>query len=69
MDAIFGRYRARIEDTGLVLTHETGISFDFTLDETLWLLDLICVYRQALITLQRETDPRIERITVDEDAH
>ena len=68
MDAILGRYRVRLETTGLVLTHEAGLSFDLTPDETLWLLDFLNVYRQTLITLQRETDPRIERITVEGNA-
>ncbi len=67
MDAIMGRYKVHLESTGLVLTHETGLSFDLTPDETLWLSDFITVYRQTLITLQRETDPHIERIAVDED--
>ena len=68
MDAILGRYRVRLETTGLVLTHEAGLSFDLTPDETLWLLDFLNVYRQTLITLQRETDPRIERIAVEGNA-
>ncbi len=41
MDAIIGKYRARIEETGLVLIHPTGISFDLTLDEALGLMELI----------------------------
>jgi hypothetical protein len=65
MDAIMGRYRVHLERTGLVLSHEAGLSFDLTPDETLWLLDFINVYRQTLITIQRETDPHIERIAVD----
>jgi hypothetical protein len=67
MDAIIGRYRARMEESGLVLRHISGINFDLTLDETLGLLDFINAYRQTLQTLQeRDTDPRLERIVLDD---
>ena len=66
MDAIVGRYKARIEETGLLLKHEAGISFELTPDETLGLGDFITAYRQTLLAMQRETDPRIERVVVDE---
>ncbi len=66
MDAIIGRYRIRMEETGLVITHPAGISFDLTLDETLGLMDFIQIYRQTLIAMQRDTEPRLERITLDE---
>jgi hypothetical protein len=67
MDAIIGRYRARMEDTGLVLKHASGINFDLTLEETLGLLDFINAYRRTLLILQeqeRETDPQLERIVL-----
>ncbi len=72
MDAIIGRYRARMEETGLVLRHASGINFDLTLDETLGLLDFINAYRQTLLTLQsdtdpRDTDPRLERVVIPKD--
>ena len=71
MDAIIGRYRVRMEETGLVLKHAAGISFELTLDETIGLGDLINAYRQTLIVLQnetsRETDPHIKSIPVDEE--
>ena len=67
MDAIIGRYRARMEETGLVLTHSSGISFDLTAEEALDLMDFIKVYRQALMTTERETDPQLERIVIDEE--
>ena len=67
MDAIIGRYRARMEETGLVLTHASGISFDLTAEEALDLMDFIKVYRQALMTTERETNPQLERIVIDED--
>jgi hypothetical protein len=66
MDAIIGRYRARMESTGLVLTHPTGISFDLSTDETLELMDFLKVYRQTLITREPETNPKLERIVIEE---
>ncbi len=66
MDAIIGRYRVRMGDTGLVLTHPSGISFDLTADEALDLLDFLKVYRQTLITSERETNPELERIIIQE---
>jgi hypothetical protein len=69
MDAIIGRYRVRIEETGLILRHPAGISFDLTVDETLGLLNFISVYREALLALQAdadetETEPRLERVVI-----
>ena len=67
MDAIIGRYRARMEDTGLILKHASGINFDLTLEETLGLLEFINAYRRTLLILQeqeRETDPQLERIVL-----
>lgn len=67
MDAIIGRYKARMEELGLVLTHPSGISFDLTAAEALELMDFIRVYRQALMTTERETNPELERIVIKED--
>lgn len=69
MDAIVGRYRARMEETGLILRHASGINFDLTPEETLGLLDFINAYRQTLLTLQqeRDTDPELERVVIDRD--
>lgn len=67
MDAIIGRYRARMEDNGLVLKHASGINFDLTLEETLGLLDFINAYRHTLLVLaeqERETDPQLARIVI-----
>jgi hypothetical protein len=66
MDAIFGRYKVRMEDSGLVLTHPSGISFDITADEALALSDFLKVYRRTLITAERETNPELERIVIEE---
>jgi hypothetical protein len=72
MDAIIGRYRARMEETGLILRHATGLSFELTVDETLGLLNFISVYRDALLALQddqdeAETEPRLERVLIPKD--
>lgn len=78
MDAIIGRYRARMEESGLVLRHASGINFDLTPEETLGLLDFINAYRQTLLFLQehkhdllseqeRDTDPEIKRIILERD--
>jgi hypothetical protein len=66
MDAIIGRYRVRMEESGLVLTHPSGISFDMTADEALELQDFLKVYRRTLITSERETNPELERIVIEE---
>jgi hypothetical protein len=62
--SLLKEYKACLERTGLVLSHEAGISFDLTTDETSWSLDFLSVYRQTLITMQRKTDPHIEHIAV-----
>ena len=70
MDAIIGRYRARMEESGLILRHASGINFDLTPDETLGLLEFINAYRQTLLALQereRDTEPHLERIALDGD--
>ncbi len=66
MDAIIGRYRLRMEETGLLLTHEAGIMFDMTPGETLGLLNFISAYRENLETVERETEPHLKRIAVEE---
>ncbi len=58
MDAIIGKYRARIEETGLILTHPTGISFDLTLDEEVGLMELIKVYQDTRAAAQQDLDNR-----------
>ncbi len=64
MNAIIGRYKARMEDNGLTLIHPTGISFDLTASEALELLEFLKIHRQALITTERETNPELVRIVV-----
>ncbi len=66
MDAIIGRYKVRVEDLGIVLTHPSGISFEITAEEALDLQDFLKVYRQTLLTSERETNPELERILIEE---
>ncbi|HEX6481062.1 MAG TPA: hypothetical protein VF043_19655 [Ktedonobacteraceae bacterium] len=69
MDAIIGKYRMHMEETGLILRHVSGISFDLTAEESLGLLDFLSAYRQTLQTLREdmETEPQLERINLDKD--
>lgn len=64
MDAIIERYRARIGDSGLVLTHPSGISFELTADEALELLQFLKVYIRTINPTERETNPELERIVL-----
>ena len=67
MDAIIGRYRLRMEETGtFVLQHPTGLMFDLTAEEALGLIDFIHVYRKALMAIERETDAEMERVVIRE---
>jgi hypothetical protein len=66
MDAIIGRYKVRVEDSGIILTHPSGISFEITAEEALDLQDFLKVYRQTLLTTERETNPELERIVIEE---
>jgi hypothetical protein len=68
MDAMIGKYRAHMEETGLVLTHPTGISFDLTLDEAKWLMEFIKVYQYTRADAEHDTEPRIEKVVVDEES-
>jgi hypothetical protein len=72
MDAIIGRYKVRMEDSGIILTHPSGISFEITSKEALDFEDLLKVYRQTLLTTttteltsERETNPELARIVID----
>ena len=71
VDAIIGRYRVRMEEAGLVLTHPSGICFDLTAEEALGLHDFIGVYRKVLLASERDaderdTEPEIERVVIKE---
>ena len=56
-----------MEETRLVLTHPAGISFDLTLDEAVGLMEFINVCRETMPAVQRDTEPRIEQVVVDEE--
>jgi hypothetical protein len=63
MDAIIGKYRVRIEDSHLILTHSAGISFDLTHEEALGLWSFINVYRQS-IEQKRDTETRLASVVL-----
>ena len=58
MDAIIGRYKVSMEETGLVLRHPTGLSFDLEPNEVLGLWNFINFYREPLTDKQIEVDPQ-----------
>jgi hypothetical protein len=60
MDAIIGRYKVRMDETGLVLKHPTGISIDFRPNEVIGLWRFIDFYREQLSDLQLDTKPQLE---------
>lgn len=66
MDAIAGRYRVRMEESGMILTHPSGISFDLTVDEALSLHEFIGVYRKTLQVAERDTEPEIKRVVIED---
>ncbi len=63
MDAIIGRFKVHIEETGLILKHEVGVSFDLTIEETLGLFNFINTYHGALIALKGDQDPETQKLT------
>ena len=68
MDAIIGKYRVHVEETGLVLTQPAGISFDLTLDEAVGLAEFITVYLNTIAAAaQPDTEPRMKQVVVDEE--
>jgi hypothetical protein len=66
MYVIIGKYGVLMNETGLALTHPTGISFHLTPDEAEGIMRFIKVYQDAMATEQRDTEPYIERIVLDE---
>jgi hypothetical protein len=68
MDAIIGKYRMRMEETGLILKHASGISFDLTPEEALGLLDFLSVYRETLQVICKDVETEtLARIKLDKD--
>ena len=66
MDAIIGRYKVRMDETGLVLKHPTGISIDFQPNEVLGLWRFIDFYREQLLDMQLDTKPQLEATDTEE---
>jgi hypothetical protein len=66
MDAIIGRYKVRMDETGLVLKHPTGISIDFRPNEVLGLWRFIDFYREQLSDMQLDTKPQLEATETEE---
>jgi len=52
METMIGKYRARMKETGLVLIHPVGVSFDLTLDEAVELMEFIEGCRDAIVASQ-----------------
>ncbi len=52
MDAVLGRYQVRVDESGLVLTHPSHISFGLTSNEALQLLDFLKVHQQTFKAMQ-----------------
>ncbi len=69
MDVIIGRYRACMEEEGLLLKHESGIQFDLETDETLELLNFINAYRQSLLSkldAERHSERKLQQLVLVE---
>jgi hypothetical protein len=66
MYVIIGKYGVTMDETGLVLTHPTGISFHLTPDEAEGIMRFIKIYQDAMATADHDTEPYIERIVLDE---
>jgi len=62
MDAIIGRFRVGLKKTGLTLTHETGISFDLTLEESLGLFRLLQAYYETFLSLKGDREQHTEEL-------
>jgi hypothetical protein len=68
MEAVIGKYRARMKVTGLALIHPVGFCFDPTLDEAVELMEFIDDCRDTIAAAQRDTEPSIESVVVDEES-
>jgi len=63
MDAIIGRYKVGLKETGLTLKHETGIAFELTIEETLGLFSFLNVYHETLLALQDDDEPETQKLS------
>ena len=70
MDAIIGRYRVGLKETGLTLKHEAGIAFELTIEETLGFFSFLNVYHGTLLALRDDDEPETQKLSrvVIEDA-
>ncbi len=62
MDAIIGRYKVGLNETGLTIKHETGIAFELTIEETLGFFSFLKVYHETLLTLKDDDEPETEKL-------
>ncbi len=59
-----------MEDSGLILRHESGINFDMTPYEALGLLNFLSAYQENLISIvEPETDHNLKQIVLEETEH
>jgi hypothetical protein len=63
MDAIIGRYKVGLKETGLTLKHKTGIAFELTIEETLGFLSFLNVYHGTLLALKDDNEPQTEKLS------
>ncbi len=69
MDAIIGRYKVGLKETGLTLKHEAGIAFELTIEETLGFITFLNVYHETLLALKDENEPETQkmiRVVIDD---
>lgn len=57
MEAIIGRYRVQVLESGINLRHVSGIAFDLNVDETVGLMDILNAYRQTFQSIQSQQVP------------
>ncbi len=62
MDAIIGRYKVGLKETGLILKHETGIAFELTIEETLGFFSFLNAYHGTLLALMDENEPETQKL-------
>ncbi len=65
MRAIIGKYRVSMDETMLVCTHPSGISFDLTPDEALGLMKFIKIYQDSITAAQFDVCPLVKRIDTE----
>jgi len=63
MDAIIGRYKVGLKETGLTLKHEAGIAFELTIEETLGFFTFLNAYHGTLLALQDDDEPETQKLS------